>query len=63
MTGIEFIFYAAKTPREELIDSLLAENETAKRMLPLDRQGRPNGAWAESHEFINTLLTLLEMED
>lgn len=53
-------FLAPAKAREELVAELLAENAKAQRMLRKDSLSRESEVWANQHEHLNFLLTLLE---
>ena len=58
--GLEVTFYGPVSWRDEITEALHHANNTAKRTLRRDGQGRENAAWAAIHEYINFLLDLLE---
>jgi hypothetical protein len=46
--------------RDELIEAIGHMNREARRCLARDHLNRPNERWAHLHEFINSLLDLLQ---
>ena len=49
--------------QEDLITALRLVNAEAQRTMQRDHLNRPNDRWAALHEFMNTLLDMLEPAD
>ena len=60
MTAFEVQFLSPASDRDELVDALLLVNAQAKRELQRDHLNRPNSRWAHLHEFMNSILDLLD---
>lgn len=57
---VEVQFLSPASDRAELVDALLRVCAAARREMKVDHLGRPNARWAHLHEFMNSILDLLD---